>query len=140
MRRFALLAGFAATLAALPAAAQACTPNPNYRPPTQAEQDRATRERFRAAAAVVEVVAERGSTLQRPGRMRVVRAYKGNVRIGTRLSVTSVPGSMCGYGDFATGSRGIIIIDRAGAPLFFAGYVSDAQAAMLRRAGLLPPR
>ncbi len=140
MRSLVVLAGFAAAFVTLPDAAQACSPLPNYRPPSQAELNRSTIERFRRAAAVVEVVADTASTFERPGRMRVLRIYKGNVRPGTRLTVRSVPGSMCGHGDFPAGARGIIMIHRLDAPPTFQGFISTAHVALLRREGLLPRR
>lgn len=140
MRKLAILAGLALAPLAIPAAASACSPIPNYRPPSRAEQERGVREGFRRAHAVLEVVAETGSSYPRPGRMRVLRVYKGNYRAGARFAVTGVPGSMCGAGDVPAGARGIIMIHHPGDRITFQGFVAPAHVAMLRRAGLLPAR
>lgn len=138
MRKLALLAGLAVASAALPATALACSPVPNYRPPSAAEQARSVREGFRRAHAVVEVVAETGSDYPRAGRMRVLRVYKGSFRVGARLPVGSVPGSVCGAGDFPAGASGVMMIHQPGGTLVFQGFVAPDHVAMLRREGLLP--
>jgi hypothetical protein len=139
MKRFSL-ACMAALLAASPSAAEACSPVPNYRAPTPAQLDRGIRNRFRRAAAVVEMVAETRSFPDRPGRMRVLRVYKGPFRAGTRLAVHSISGSMCGRGDYPAGIRGIMVIDRLRGPFAFDGFLVPSELAALRAGGLLPRR
>lgn len=140
MRKLAILVGPALAPLALPSVALACSPVPNYRPPTQAQVEQGVRDGFRRAHAVVEVVAEAGSASPRPGRMRVLRVFKGNVRVGHRFIVDTLPGSACGAGDFPAGARGIMMIHHQGDRLTFQGFVAPAHVAMLRRAGLLPAR
>jgi hypothetical protein len=139
MRQLAILAGLAWASIAVPGASLACSPIPNYRPPTPAQLEQGVRAGFRRAVAVVEVVAEAGSSYERPGRMRVLRSYKGNYRVGQRFAMASIPGSACGAGDFTAGSRGVLMIHHGG-PLTFQGFVAPAHVAMLRREGLLPAR
>lgn len=139
MKKLAILTGLLLSPLAVPGAALACSPIPNYRPPSMAEQERGVREGFRRASAVVEVIAEVSSTYSRPGRMRILRVFKGDLRPGARLAVSSIPGSMCGPGDFPAGARGIMMIHGPGA-VTFPGFVSPAHVAMLRRERLLPPR
>lgn len=138
MKKLAILAGLAMASAAFPGAALACSPVPNYRPPSAAEQARGVREGFRRANAVVEVVAETGSAYSRPGRMRVLRVYKGAYRVGARFPVGSVPGSACGAGDFPAGARGVMMIHQPGGTLTFQGFIAPDHVAMLRREGLMP--
>lgn len=140
MRKLAILAGLALAPLAIPSAALACSPIPNYRPPTAAQLEQGVRDGFRRAHAVVEVVAETGSTGERPGRMRVLRVFKGNVRVGSRLSVSSVPGTACGAGDFPAGARGVMMLHFPGERITFQGFIAPAHVAMLRRERLLPPR
>ena len=139
MRLLAFTAALALAAVAIPGAAFACSPIPNYRPPTPEEAAQRVRESVRNARAVVEVVAEQGSQYPRRGRMRVLRSYKGYYRPGHRLAVAAVPGPACGHGDFPTGARGIMLIhERSGH--IWQGFLAPAHVAMLRREGLLPPR
>jgi hypothetical protein len=138
MKKLAILAGLLLSPLAIPGTALACSPVPNYRPPTQAQLEQGVREGFRRAHAVVEVVAEAGSASPRPGRMRVLRVFKGNYRVGSRLTVDTLPGSACGAGDFPTGARGIMMIHHPGGRLSWQGFIAPAHVAMLRREGLLP--
>lgn len=140
MPRFALIAGLTLASVAVPGAAMACSPIPNYRPPTAAQVEQGVREGFRRAHAVVEVVAETGSSYPRPGRMRVLRSYKGNYRVGSRFALDTLPGSACGAGDFPSGARGIMMIHHPGGTLRWQGFIAPAHVAMLRREGLLPAR
>ena len=139
MKKLAIVAGLALASVAVPDASLACSPIPNYRPPTPAQLEQGVRDGFRRAVAVVEVVAEAGSSYERPGRMRVLRSYKGNYRVGQRFAMASIPGSACGAGDFPTGARGILMIHQGG-PLTFQGFVAPAYVAMLRREGLAVER
>ena len=95
------------------------------------------REGYRRAHAVVEVVAETGSSYPRRGRMRVLRVYKGNYRVGSRFALGSLPGPACGAGDFPAGARGVLMIP-AGGLQTWNGFVAPGHVAMLRREGLLP--
>ena len=140
MKKLAVLAGLLLSPLAIPGAASACSTIPNYRPQSIAEQERGVREGFQRAHAVVEVVAEIGSASPRPGRMRVLRVYKGNVRAGSRFTVDSLPGSACGAGDFPAGARGLLMIHHPGDRISFQGFIAPGHVAMLRRAGLLPRR
>ena len=139
MKNLAILAGLTLAPFAIPSAALACSPIPNYRPPTPAQVEQRVREGFRNARAVVEVVAEIGSDYPRHGRMRVLRSYKGYYRPGHRLAVAAVPGPACGHGDFPTGARGIMLIHGSSGHVW-QGFISPAHVAMLRREGLLPAR
>lgn len=69
--------------------------------------------------------------------MRVTRVYKGNVGTGTLISMNTLGTSMCGAGEFAQGSRGIVLLPSRG-PYSFHGYLPPGQIAVLRRAGRLP--
>lgn len=140
MKKLAILAGLALAPVAIPSAALACSPIPNYRPPTQAQVEQGVRDGFRRAHAVVEVVAEAGSASPRPGRMRVLRVFKGNIPVGNRLTVDTLPGSACGAGDFPAGARGIMMIHHPGGRVSWQGFIAPAHVAMLRRERLLPPR
>ena len=138
MKKLALIAGLALA-PAVPTTALACSPIPNYQPPTPAELEQRVRDSVRNARAVVEVVAETGSVYPRPGRMRVLRSYKGYYRPGQRIPVASVPGPQCGHGDFPAGLRGIMLVYGGGRHIW-TGFIAPAHVAMLRREGLLPPR
>lgn len=138
MKKLAILAGLALAPAA-PTTALACSPIPNYQPPTRAQIEQNVRDGVRNARAIVEVVAEAGSVYPRPGRMRVLRSYKGYYRPGHRIAVASVPGPACGHGDFPTGARGIMLI-HGGGRHSWQGFIAPEHVAMLRREGLLPRR
>lgn len=135
-----VLACIAIAPLAIPAGALACSPIPDYRPPSAEEQARGVREAFRRAHAVVEVVAETGSNYPRAGRMRVLRVYKGRIRVGSRFAMTSLPGPACGPGDFPSGARGVMMLHEPRGTLSFQGFIAPGHVAMLRREGLLPAR
>jgi hypothetical protein len=138
MKLLAIALAGAAALTVLPQPARSCTMTARIPPPTQAQIDAWTRQLYASAEAVVEVVAVAGSSFDRTGRMRVVRVYKGGIVPGALIDIRPIPASMCGAGDFATGSRGLIMISRLSEPLIFHGYLSAGDVAMLRRSGLLP--
>jgi hypothetical protein len=119
--------------------ARACTIAMPHPPPTQAQIDGNMRRYYDGAAAVVEVVAIRGPSPGRAGQFRVTGVYKGNVRTGALISMNTLASSMCGAGEFAQGSRGIILLPSRG-PYTFHGYLQPGQIAILRRIGRLPPR
>lgn len=89
--------------------ALACTPVINRPSPTEAELDQAASNAFRTAHDLVEVRVTRSANivLERPGRVRVLHAYKGRVREGDTLRI-EVPFAMCGMpaGIYA-GERGL---------------------------------
>jgi hypothetical protein len=139
MRTFAIALAGAAALAALPTPARACTMTARIPPPTQAQIDAATRQLYARAEAVVEVEAVAGSSFDRTGRMRVLRSYKGELSPGALIEIGPLPDSLCGVGDFATGSHGLIMLPRLFGRLIFQGYLTEGEIALLRRSGLLPP-
>ena len=120
-----------------PARGAACSRAPNSRPPTQAQLDRGLRVGFQRAEAVAEVMTVRGSQQGQPGLMRVLHVYKGNVRVGAIYPLHAVPGSMCGSGDFRPGLRGVMMIGRMNAPIFYSGFLSPDEMSRLRRFGLI---
>lgn len=137
MKRLAIALALSAALTLSPRPARACTMTARIPPPTQAEIDQWTRRRFAGAEAVVDVEATAGSSFGQPGRMRVVRVYKGQIVPGTEIGMRTLSGAMCGPGEFAAGSRGTIMIARLSDP-FFEGYLSDREIALLQRRGLIP--
>lgn len=139
MKGFVIALAGAAALAALPAPARACTMTARIPPPTQAQIDEATRQLYARAEAVAEVVAVAGSSFDRAGRMRVLRVYKGDLAPGALIDIGPLPDSLCGVGDFATGSRGLVMLPRLFGRLIFQGYLPAGDIATLRRSGLLPP-
>lgn len=130
-------AALALLLALCPAGALACSLAPNSRPPTRAQVDRGLRIGFQRSEAVVEVMTVRGSQQGQPGLMRVLRVYKGNVRVGAVHPLHAVPGSMCGSGDFRTGLRGVMMIGRMNAPISYGGFLSSDEMSRLRHLGLI---
>ena len=142
MKPFAIAIAGAAALALMAQPAHSCTMTARIPPPSQAQIDEWTGELYARSEAVVEVVAVEGSRFDRTGRMRVVRAYKGNLAPGALIDIRPLPDSMCGVNDFVTGSSGLVMISRLApppAPFIFRGYVSEGEVAMLRRRGMLPP-
>lgn len=136
MRVISLLAFL---LAVQPGAALACTIPPSPLP-VEEQRDQSARETYSRAAAMIEVVAVEGSRPRRPGLVRVLRVLKGRVRPGQMLSLRSVDFSLCGAGDFARGSRGLILLDSLRGRLVFQGYLSADYLARLDRLGLRPNR
>lgn len=134
MRRlhFALFAA-AAMLAATPALA--CSPVPPERAPTPREIEQSALRGYRANLALVEIVVTADSSHDRAGTARVVRVYKGPVRIGQVYRMRGVPGSMCGPGDMTRGMRGLIYVG-AQPPSWFPGFVAPSTLRILRRHGL----
>ena len=139
MKPYAIAFAFAAALTILPQPARACTMTARNPPPTQAQIDQWTRQRYAGAEAVIEVEAIAGSSFGRAGRMRVVLAYKGDIAPGALIEVRTLSSAMCGPGEFAAGSRGMIMVPRLSDP-FFQGFLTAGEVAFLRRSGLIPAR
>jgi hypothetical protein len=120
-----------------PCSALACSIAEDSRP-VEVQIDEWVRESYLTAQAMVEVVALEGSRRNRPGLVRVVRVLKGPIRRGQLLSLRSVEESMCGAGDFETGSRGLILIERVRHRMEFQGYLRPDYLQRLGRLGLRP--
>lgn len=134
MRRlhFVLFAA-AAVLAATPALA--CSPVPRTREPTRQEIERQVLQSHRLNTALVEIVVTADSSHERSGTARVVRVYKGPVRVGQEYRMRGLPGSVCGAGDMIRGMRGLIYVG-AEPPRWFPGFVPADTLRILRRHGL----
>ena len=132
-----LAALFAALLAAQPGAALACSIAPDPRP-VEVQRDAFARNTWIHSEALVEAVAVRGSRLDRPGIVRVVRVLKGPIRRGQILSLRSMSTSACGAGDFQRGERGLTLIGRVRGPLYFRGWLPSDYLQRLDRLGLRP--
>jgi hypothetical protein len=132
-----MIATAALLLGMCPTGALACSLAPNNRPPSQAQLDRGLRIGFQRAEAVAEVMTVRGSQLGQPGLMRILRVYKGNIRVGAVYPLHAVPESMCGSGDFRPGLRGVMMIGRIDAPISYSGFLIPDEMSRLRRFGLI---
>lgn len=133
MRRphFALFA--AAMFAATPALA--CSLAPRTHDPTPQEIEREVLQGYRVMTALVEIVVTADSTHARRGAARVVRVYKGPVRVGREYRMLGLPGSACGAGDMTRGMRGLIYVGSE-PPRWFPGFVPEDTLRILRRHGL----
>jgi len=133
MRHFRLALFAAAMLAASPALA--CSPLPPTRPPTAREIEQQALQGWHHNVALVEIVVIADSRYDRAGTARVVRVYKGPVRVGQEYRMRGLPGSACGSGDMRRGMRGLIYVG-AQPPQWFPGFVSEDALRILRRHGL----
>lgn len=125
---FAAAAMFGAT------PALACTLVPRSRLPPQ-EIERQVLQSHRLNTALVEIVVTADSSHERSGTARVVRVYKGPVRVGQEYRMLGLPGSVCGAGDMIRGMRGLIYVG-AEPPRWFPGFVPEDTLRILRRHGL----
>lgn len=130
--QFVLVAA-GAMLAASPALA--CSPLPPTRAPTAQELEQRALQGWRNNVALVEIVVTADSRYDRAGAARVVRVYKGPVRVGQEYRMTGLPGSACGPGDMTRGMRGLIYVGTQ-PPQYFPGFVSEDTLRILRRHGL----
>lgn len=96
--------------------------------------------------AVVTRTIRRNDESRRPGELRVVRVYKGNLRVGQRLPFYfNELWTSCDYAPpemFATrGSRGLVMLSSPdkGPPGRFRGFEGAEFVAELRRQGFLNP-
>jgi hypothetical protein len=133
--KYALLATM--LFALLPAPAVACSIPYDPRP-LEAQMDDWARFEYPRAEAMVEVIALKGSVGHRPGKVRIVRVFKGNIRPGRVLRLHAVEASLCGAGGFAAGSRGLTLINRLGGRMDFLGWRPDDYLRRLDRLGLRP--
>jgi hypothetical protein len=134
MRRvhFTLFAA-AAMLAATPALA--CSLAPRTHEPTPQEIERLVLQHYGLMTALVEIVVTADSSAVRSGTARVVRVYKGPVRIGQQYRMRGLAGSACGAGDMTRGMRGLIYVG-AQPPTWFPGFVQEDTLRILRGHGL----
>ena len=128
------LLGLLAALAAADAAS-ACRVSPWGNPAFVANMTQQARERFAAAAAVVEAEAVEGPNQDGSFRMRVIRAYKGALSPGAFFSLRDpdeiVCGCTCSAAPIARGTNGLVILGPAlegGA----GGFVPEDVAALYR--------
>ena len=126
-----------ALLAAQPGAAFACSIAPDPRP-IEVQRDAFARNTWTHSEAVVEAVAVRGSRLDSPGIVRVVRVLKGPIRRGQILTLRSLSTAACGAGDFQRGARGLTLIGRVRGPHIFRGWLPADYLQRLDRLGLRP--
>lgn len=122
----------AAIFAATPALA--CTMLPRaYLKPQEIERQVLQSHRLSSALVEIEVIAD--SSHERSGTARVLRVYKGPVRVGQEYRMRGLPGSVCGAGDMIRGMRGLIYVG-VEPPSWFPGFVPEDTLRILRRHGL----
>lgn len=129
--RFGLFAA-AAMFAATPALACTLVPRAHLTPQAI---ERQVLQGHRLMTALVEIEVTADSTHERSGTARVVRVYKGPVRVGQEYRMLGLPGSVCGAGDMTRGMRGLIYVG-AEPPRWFPGFVAEDTLRILRRHGL----
>lgn len=108
----------------------------------QAEFEKQREQEFvelvRSADAVVEVEAltTSGPNLSQ-ARFKILRVLSGDAKVGSRLKLRTVGGSLCGAGGVKRGEKGIIYISSEDKYLF-TGFLSENSLELLAAAGIIP--
>ena len=128
-----LAATLAGLVIVLPAAA--CSPVPELLR-TQQQIDDAARQCFERQYDLVSVLTIEPVTDRKPGKARILRSFKKRTRVGSIVMLSTLSGSMCGFGDVRQNELFTIYLSDPGrTPLHPVSYSALAHLASL---GLIP--